>query len=151
AYRQNELQDNLLVQAGEEETSLDKTATAFDEYPMTSKEETLPINTVGVKDSAELPNYPVKNVSDFETSTEPFITETVLPMEEVETSVEQVVENKEITETIEHVSLEETPSSPSPSPVTQHEAKQLEKEISHLRQEAYSTPELEEEQPYETT
>src|SRR5699024_7850542 len=109
--------------------------------------------------------YPVKNVSDFETSTEPFITETVLPMEEVddtliapsplaeeiETSVEQVVENKEITETIEHVSLEETPSSPSPSPVTQHEAKQLEKEISHLRQEAYSTPELEEEQPYETT
>ncbi|EHJ4908174.1 hypothetical protein KA695_000480 [Listeria monocytogenes] len=165
AYRQNELQDNLLVQAGEEETSLDKTATAFDEHPMTSKEETLPINTVGVKDSAELPNYPVKNVSDFETSTEPFITETVLPMEEVddtliapsplaeeiETSVEQVVENKEITETIEHVSLEETPSSPSPSPVTQHEAKQLEKEISHLRQEAYSTPELEEEQPYETT
>lgn len=163
AYRQNELQDSLLVQAGEEETSLDKATMPFDEQPIVSKEETLPIDTFDVKNSEESPDYSVENVSDFEKSTEPFITETVLPMEEVdgtlvapspleeeiEAPVEQVVENKEITETIDHVSLEEP--SLSPSPVTQHEAKQLEKEISHLRQEAYSTPELEEEQLYEST
>lgn len=163
AYRQNELQDNLLVQAGEEETSLDETVIPFDEQPMASKEETLPIDTFDVKNSEESPDYSVENVSDFETSTEPFITETVLPMEEVDGTlvapspleeeikvpVEQIIENTEITKTIEHVSLEETPS--SPTPVTQHEAKQLEKEISHLRQEAYSTPELEEESLYEST
>ncbi|EMW6116787.1 hypothetical protein AAFD24_000326 [Enterococcus faecium] len=157
AYRQNELQDNLLVQAGEEETSLDETVIPFDEQPMESKEEPLPTDTFDVNDSEESFNYPVENTSDSVSNTEPLLAETVLPTEEVddhllsrnalteetEIPVESVIE----TSNVKDDSSETEPH--LPSPVTEQEAQQLEKEISHLRQETYTTPEFSEEQAYE--
>src|SRR5699024_10041163 len=157
AYRQNELQDNLLVQAGEEEISLHQTAMPFDEQPMESKEEPLPTDTFDVNDSEESFNYPVENTSGSVSNTDPLLTETVLPTEEVddhllsrnalteetEIPVESVIEKSNVkddsSETEPHL----------PSPVTEQEAQQLEKEISHLRQETYTTPEFSEEQAYE--
>ncbi|EFQ11938.1 hypothetical protein HMPREF9504_02545 [Enterococcus faecalis TX0102] len=159
AYRQNELQDNLLVQAGEEETSLHQTAMPFDEQPTESKEEPPPTDTFDVNDSEESFNYPVENTSGSDSNTEPLLTETVLPTEEVddylvspntlteetEIPVESVIE----TSNVKDDSLETEPH--LPSPVTEQEAQQLEKEISHLRQETYTTPEFSEEQAYENT
>lgn len=150
AYRQNELQDNLLVQASEEETSLDETVMPFDEEP-------LPTDTFDVNDSEESFNYPVENTSDSVSNTEPLLAETALPTEEVddhllsrnalteetEIPVESVIE----TSNIKDDSSETEPH--LPSPVTEQEAQQLEKEISHLRQETYTTPEFSEEQAYE--
>ncbi|EHV0179269.1 hypothetical protein LT173_001637 [Enterococcus faecalis] len=157
AYRQNELQDNLLVQAGEEETSLHQTAMPFDEQPMESKEEPLPTDTFDVNDSEESFNYPVENTSDSVSNTEPLLAETALPTEEVddqllspntlteetEIPVESVIE----TSNVKDDSSETEPH--LPSPVTEQEAQQLEKEISHLRKETYTTPEFSEEQAYE--
>lgn len=157
AYRQNELQDNLLVQAGEEETSLDETVIPFDEQPMESKEEPLPTDTFDVNDSEESFNYPIENTSDSVSNTEPLLAETALPTEEVddhllsrnalteetEIPVESVIE----TSNVKDDSSETEPH--LPSPVTEQEAQQLEKEISHLRQETYTTPEFSEEQAYE--
>lgn len=157
AYRQNELQDNLLVQAGEEETSLHQTAMPFDEQPMESKEEPLPTDTFDVNDSEESFNYPVENTSGSVSNTEPLLAETALPTEEVddqllspntlteetETPVESVIE----TSNVKDHSSETEPH--LPSPVTEQEAQQLEKEISHLRQETYTMPEFSEEQAYE--
>ncbi|MBL4991927.1 CD3337/EF1877 family mobilome membrane protein [Enterococcus lactis] len=157
AYRQNELQDNLLVQAGEEETSLDETVIPFDEQPMESKEEPLPTDTFDVNDSEESFNYPIENTSDSVSNTEPLLAETALPTEEVddhllsrnalteetEIPVESVIE----TNNVKDDSSETEPH--LPSPVTEQEAQQLEKEISHLRQETYTTPEFSEEQAYE--
>ena len=157
AYRQNELQDNLLVQAGEEETSLHQTAMPFDEQPMESKEEPLPTDTFDVNDSEESFNYPVENTSDSVSNTEPLLTETALPTEEAddqllspntlteetEIPVESVIE----TSNVKDDSSETEPH--LPSPVTEQEAQPLEKEISHLRKETYTTPELSEEQAYE--
>lgn len=157
AYRQNELQDNLLVQAGEEETSLHQTAMPFDEQPTESKEEPLPTDTFDVNDPEESFNYPVENTSGSVSNTDPLLTETVLPTEEVddhlvspntlteeaETPVESVIETSNVKddslETVTHL----------PSLVTEQEAQQLEKEISHLRQETYTTSEFSEEQAYE--
>lgn len=157
AYRQNELQDNLLVQAGEEETSLDETVIPFDEQPMESKEEPLPTDTFDVNDSEESFNYPIENTSDSVSNTEPLLAETALPTEEIddhllsrnalteetEIPVESVIE----TSNVKDDSSETEPH--LPSPVTEQEAQQLEKEISHLRQETYTTPEFSEEQAYE--
>ncbi|EKF9056434.1 hypothetical protein O1B96_001725 [Listeria monocytogenes] len=157
AYRQNELQDNLLVQAGEEETSLHQTAMPFDEQPMESKEEPLPTDTFDVNDSEESFNNPVENTSGSVSNTEPLLAETALPTEEVddqllspntlteetEIPVESVIE----TSNVKDDSSETEPH--LPSPVTEQEAQQLEKEISHLRQETYTTPEFSEEQAYE--
>lgn len=157
AYRQNELQDNLLVQAGEEETSLHQTAMPFDEQQMESKEEPLPTDTFDVNDSEESFNYPVENTSGSVSNTEPLLAETALPTEEVddqllspntlteetEIPVESVIE----TSNVKDDSSETEPH--LPSPVTEQEAQQLEKEISHLRQETYTTPEFSEEQAYE--
>ncbi|EAD0969868.1 hypothetical protein OII_03008 [Enterococcus faecium EnGen0029] len=157
AYRQNELQDNLLVQAGEEETSLHQTAMPFDEQPMESKEETLPTDTFDVNNSEKSFNYPVENTPGSVSNTEPLLTEIVLPIEEVddhllspnalteetEIPVESVIETSNVkddsSETGSHL----------PSPVTEQEAQQLEKEISHLRKENYTAPEFSEEQVYE--
>lgn len=157
AYRQNELQDNLLVQAREEETSLHQTAMPFDEQQMESKEEPLPTDTFDVNDSEESFNYPVENTSGSVSNTEPLLAETALPTEEVddqllspntlteetEIPVESVIE----TSNVKDDSSETEPH--LPSPVTEQEAQQLEKEISHLRQETYTTPEFSEEQAYE--
>ncbi|EGP5637631.1 hypothetical protein DSM12_10630 [Enterococcus faecium] len=157
AYRQNELQDNLLVQAGEEETSLHQTAMPFDEQPIESKEEPLPTDTFDVHDSEESFNYPVENTSGSVSNTEPLLAETALPTEEVddnllspnalteetEIPVESVIE----TSNVKDDSSETEPH--LPSPVTEQEAQQLEKEISHLRKETYTMPEISEEQAYE--
>lgn len=156
AYRQNELQDNLLVQAGEEETSLDKTAIPFDEQPTVSKEETLPKDTFD-EDSEEPLNDPVKNTPGSVSNTEPLLTETALPTEEVDDNLlnpNALTEETEIpVESIIETSNVKGDSSETephlPSPVTEQEAQQLEKEISHLRQETYTTPEFSEEQAYE--
>lgn len=157
AYRQNELQDNLLVQAGEEEISLHQTAMPFDEQPMESKEEPLPTDTFDVNDSEESFNYPVENTSGSVSNTDPLLTETVLPTEEVDdhlVSPNTLTEETEIpvgsvieTSNVKDDSLET--ETHLPSPVTEQEAQQLEKEISHLRQETYTTPEFSEEQAYE--
>lgn len=157
AYRQNELQDNLLVQAGEEEISLHQRAMPFDEQPMESKEEPLPTDTFDVTDSKESFNYPVENTSGSVSNTEPLLAETALPTEEVddnllspnalteetEIPVESVIE----TSNVKDDSSETEPH--LPSPVTEQEAQQLEKEISHLRKETYTTPEFSKEQAYE--
>lgn len=157
AYRQNELQDNLLVQAGEEETSLHQTAMPFDEQPMESKEEPLPTDTFDVNDSEESFNYPVENTSGSVSNTEPLLAETALLTEEVddnllspnalteetEIPVESVIE----TSNVKDDSSETEPH--LPSPVTEQEAQQLEKEISHLRKETYTKPEFSEKQAYE--
>lgn len=137
AYRQNELQDNLLVQAGEEESSLQQTAMSFDEQPMNSKEETLPTDTFEVNDSEESLNDPVKNAPNSVSNTEPLLTESALPTEEVD---DHLLTPDTLTEETEPY---------LPSPVTEQEAHQLEKEISQLRQETYTTPEFSEEQAYE--
>lgn len=86
-------------------------------------------------------------------------TETILPTEEVddtlltpstlteeiEVPIESVIETRD--SNVENDSFEA--ASLSPSPVTDQEAEQLEKEISHLRQEAYGAPEFSEEHVYE--
>lgn len=157
AYRQNELQDNLLVQAGEEETSLHQTAMPFDEQQMESKEEPLPTDTFDVNDSEESFNYPVENTSGSVSNTEPLLAETALPTEEVD---DQLLSPNTLTEETEipvesviktsNVKDDSSETEPHlPSPVTEQEAQQLEKEISHLRQETYTTPEFSEEQAYE--
>ncbi|WP_311049652.1 CD3337/EF1877 family mobilome membrane protein [Enterococcus faecalis] len=157
AYRQNELQDNLLVQAGEEETSLHQTAMPFDEQPMESKEESLPTDTFDVNDSEGSFNDLVENASGSVLNTEPLLTEIALPTEEVdehflspnslteetEMLVESVIETSNVKD-----DSEETEPSP-PSLVTEQEAQQLEKEINQLRKETYTTPEFNEEQVYE--
>lgn len=157
AYRQNELQDNLLVQAGEEETSLDETVIPFDEQPMESKEEPLPTDTFDVNDSEESFNYPIENTSDSVSNTEPLLAETALPTEEVDDHLlsrnalteETEIPVKSVIET-SNVKDDSSETEPHlPSPVTEQEAQQLEKEISHLRQETYTTPEFSEEQAYE--
>lgn len=148
AYRQNELQDNLLVQAGEEEISF---------HQMESKEETLPTDTFDVNDSEESFNYPVENTSGSVSNTEPLLAETALPTEEVDDdllSPNSLTEETEIpVESVIETSNVKDDSSETephlPSPVTEQEAQQLEKEISHLREETYTTPEFSEEQAYE--
>ncbi|WP_429975418.1 CD3337/EF1877 family mobilome membrane protein [Enterococcus sp. DIV0086] len=157
AYRQNELQDNLLVQAGEEETSLHQTTMPFDKQSMESKEEPLPTDTFDVNDSKESFNYPVENTPGSVSNTEPLLTETALPTEEVDDNLlnpNALTEETEIpVESIIETSNVKDDSSETephlPSPVTEQEAQQLEKEISHLRQETYTTPEFSEEQAYE--
>lgn len=159
AYRQNELQDNLLVQAGEEETSLHQMAMPYDEQPMESKEKPLPTDTFGVNDSEESFNDPVENTLDSISNTEPLLTETALPTEEIDNNLispntlteETEIPAESIIETNKSNgkddSLETEPH--LPSPVTEQEALQLEKEISQLRKETYTTPEFNEEQVYE--
>jgi len=157
AYRQNELQDNLLVQAGEEETSLHQTTMPFDEQQMESKEETPPTDTFEVKNSKEVLNDPVENAPDSVSNTEPLLTETALPTEEVDDHLltpDALTEETEIpVESVfetSNVGDDSTETEPHhPSPVTEQEAKQLEKEISHLRKETYTTSEFSEEQAYE--
>lgn len=157
AYRQNELQDNLLVQAGEEETSLHQTAMPFDEQPMESKEEPLPTDTFNVNDSEGSFNDPVENASGSVSNTEPLLTETALPTEEVDEhllSPNSLTEETEILveSVIETSNVKDDSEEPEPSPpslVTEQEAQQLEKEISQLRKETYTTPEFNEEQVYE--
>ena len=157
AYRQNELQDNLLVQAGEEETSLHQTTMSFDEQPMEYKEEPLSTDTFDVNDSEESFNYPVENTPGSVSNTEPLLTETAVPTEEV---VDHLLSRNVLTEETEipvesvmetsNVKDDSSETEPHlPSPVTEQEAQQLEKEISHLRQETYTTPEFSEEQAYE--
>lgn len=63
--------------------------------------------------------------------------------EETEIPVESVIK----TSNVKDDSSETEPH--FPSPVTEQEAQQLEKEISHLRKETYTTPEFSEEQAYE--
>ena len=157
AYRQNELQDNLLVQAGEEETPLHQTVMPFDEQPMESKEEPLPTDTFDVNDSEELFNYPVENTPGSVSNIEPLLAETALPTEEVDDNLlspnalteetEIPVESAIETSNVKDDSSETEPH--LPSPVTEQEAQQLEKEISHLRKETYTMPEFSEEQAYE--
>lgn len=157
AYRQNELQDNLLVQAGEEETSLHQTTMPFDEQQMESKEETPPTDTFEVKNSKVVLNDPVENTPDSVSNTEPLLTETALPTEEVDDHLltpDDLTEETEIpVESLIETSNVENDSSETalhlPSPVTAQEAQQLEKEISHLRKETYTTSEFSEEQAYE--
>lgn len=157
AYRQNELQDNLLVQAGEEETSLHQTTMPFDEQPMESKEEPLSKDTFNVNDSEESFNDSIENTSGSVSNTEPLLTETALPIEEVDDQLlspnalteETAIPVESIIET-SNVKGDSSETEPHlPSPVTEQEAQQLEKEISHLRQETYTTPEFSEEQAYE--
>lgn len=157
AYRQNELQDNLLVQAGEEETSLHQTTMPFDEQPMESKEEPLSKDTFNVNDSEESFNDSIENTSGSVSNTEPLLTETALPIEEVDDQLlspnalteETAIPVESIIET-SNVKGDSSETEPHlPSPVTEQEAQQLEKEISHLRQETYTAPEFSEEQAYE--
>ncbi|EHH9516717.1 hypothetical protein J8300_002442 [Listeria monocytogenes] len=159
AYRQNDLQDNLLVRSGEEETSLNKVP--FDKEPSGFQEETSSMETNETENYEETPNTSTEAVSDFISSTESLSTEAVLPIEEVDDTlltpntladrIEVPVEPaiKESDSPIDSVSSKEESTS-SPSPVTKQEAKQLEKEISHLRQETYDDPELSEEHVYES-
>ncbi|HBI7177709.1 TPA: hypothetical protein K8F70_002426 [Listeria monocytogenes] len=158
AYRQNDLQNNLLVQASEEKTTLD--TVPFDEQSE-SKEETLPLENIETTSLEESPISPIENVSNLDSSTDPIVPETVLATEEID---DTLITSNTLSEDIEApiepvIGKADTNSegdSPelarySPSPVTQSEAKQLEKEISHLRQESYDTPDLTEEQLYENT
>ncbi|EGO7986411.1 hypothetical protein FEW53_002553 [Enterococcus faecalis] len=163
SYRQNDFQDNLLVQAGNEASSPE--SVSFD------TEATEPI-TESVNDSVKTgessnpdSEEEILSYSESELGTVPMSPseerETFLPVEEMDDGLlyQQVnseeVEQHQIDQTeesrddqIESFRFNSEPQH-QPIPVELEEAKQLEKEIGELRQEAYEKVEISEESVYE--
>ena len=163
AYRQNDFQDNLLVQAGNNTTSPETVS-----FDTVSTEHTLEsINDS--PESKESSSFDEKEeiTSYSESDVEPVSVvatvgqETVLPVEEMDEallyqqSVFEETEQDQIdqTEENENDQIETSHFTPEPQhqpvPVEAEEAKQLAKEMGELRQETYEEVENSEESAYE--
>ncbi|MGM0239827.1 CD3337/EF1877 family mobilome membrane protein [Enterococcus sp. AZ103] len=163
AYRQNDFQDNLLVQAGNDATSPEPVSfdTASAEPTIESRDDSADSKeSSGLDEKEEVPYYSesdIKSVSVASTVGQ----ETVLPVEEMDGGllyqqpISEEVEQQQ-TQQIEgkgKESFESThfTSEPQhqPVPVEPEEAKQLAKEMGELRQENYEDVEVSEEAAYE--
>ncbi|MGM0333743.1 CD3337/EF1877 family mobilome membrane protein [Enterococcus sp. AZ050] len=162
-YRQNDFQDNLLVQAGNDATSPEPVSfdTASAEPTIESRDDSADSKeSSGLDEKEEVPYYSesdIKSVSVASTVGQ----ETVLPVEEMDGGllyqqpISEEVEQQQ-TQQIEgkgKESFESThfTSEPQhqPVPVEPEEAKQLAKEMGELRQENYEDVEVSEEAVYE--
>ncbi|MFI3805601.1 CD3337/EF1877 family mobilome membrane protein [Vagococcus fluvialis] len=153
AYQQDELQDNLLVQAGEEERAPE--TTTFDDDPMTFQTETL--STEQKEHSINDAYMTAPNEEDpvLPSASDELDNESQLPLEEVDnslilarsTSEDAILDEQTIQEETNEADTQNQSNEKKtslPSQVTDEEAKQLEKEISELRNEPYSQSELSE-------
>lgn len=163
AYRQNDFQDNLLVQAGNEANSpetvsFDTVSTEHTHRSINDSAESKESSSLDEKE--EIPSYSeadVEPVSVVATVGQ----ETVLPVEEMDEAllyqqpVFEETEQYQIDQTEENKNDQiETPHfTPEPQhqpvPVEAEEAKQLAKEMGELRQETYGEVEISEESAYE--
>ena len=161
AYRQNDFQDNLLVQAGNEASS--------PEQVLFDTKATEPI-TESVNDSVKTgessnPDSEEEILYYSESELEPVSMspseeqEAFLPVEEMDDNLlqQQVIsekgeqqleyQNEENNDNQSELSYSSTET--QPTSVEQDEARQLAKEIGELRQEAYTESEIDEESVYE--
>ena len=160
SYRQNDFQDNLLVQAGNNVASPE--TISFDTgsaEPTNESVESKESSSIGEKEEEEL-SY---SESDIESAVVESTDgqETILPVEEVDNgllyqqSISEEVEQHQIDQTEENRDDRIEPprftSEPQhqPVPVEPEEAKQLAKEMGELRQENYEDVEVSEEAAYE--
>ncbi|MDA5918466.1 hypothetical protein NAA27_14510 [Listeria monocytogenes] len=163
AYRQNDFQDNLLVQAGNDTTSPELVSfdTASTEPVIES------INDSAESKESSSPNEKEEISSYSESDIEPVSVEpkveqeTVLPVEEMDAGLlyqrpsSEETEQHQIDQTEENRDNQiEAPrftseSQHQPVPVEPEEAKQLAKEMGELRQETYEEVEISEEPVYE--
>jgi hypothetical protein len=161
AYRENDVQDNLLVQVGNSVTSPEPVS--FDTEsaepvidPMNESTESEEPSRFGKKE--EVPSY---SESDTESTSVSTIVgqEKILPVEEMddgllyqqpsseETEQHRIYQNREN----RGDRMEPTETQHKPIPVETEEAKQLAKEMGELRQENYEEVEISEESSYETS
>ena len=163
AYRQNDFQDNLLVQAGNNTTSPETVSfdTVSTEHTLESINDSAERKeSSSLDEKEETPSYSesdVEPVSVIATAGQ----ETVLPVEEMDEAllyqqpVFEETEQDQIDQTEENKNDQiETPHftpelQHQPVPVEAEEAKQLAKEIGELRQETYEEVEISEESAYE--
>ncbi|NBK90358.1 hypothetical protein EK717_14605 [Listeria monocytogenes] len=163
AYRQNDFQDNLLVQAGNDTTSLETVSfdTASTEPVIESRDgSTERKESSSLSEREEISSYSESDI-DPVTVASMVEQETVLPVEEVDDglfyhqSILEELEQHQIDQTAEN--REDRIESPrftsesqhQPVPVEPEEAKQLAKEMGDLRQETYEDVEVSEEAAYE--
>ncbi|EPW0983344.1 CD3337/EF1877 family mobilome membrane protein [Listeria monocytogenes] len=163
AYRQNDFQDNLLVQAGNNTTSPETVSfdTVSTEHTLESISDSAENKeSSSLDEKEEIPSYSesdVEPVSVVATVGQ----ETVLPVEEMDEAllyqqpVFEETEQDQIDQTEENENDQiETPhftpeSQHQPVPVEPEEAKQLAKEIGELRKETYEEITISEESAYE--
>lgn len=159
AYRQNDFQDNLLVQAGNDTTSPETVSfdTASSE-PANESIESKESSSIGERE--EVHSYDESDIDPV-----PVVStvgqETVLPVEEMDEGLLYQQAGSEETEQHQIYQSEEnrddwiepfhfTPElQHQPVPVEAEEAKQLAKEMGELRQETYEEVEISEESAYE--
>ncbi|EHB3414013.1 TPA: hypothetical protein NR394_001474 [Listeria innocua] len=163
AYRQNDFQDNLLVQAGNDTTSPETVSfdTASTEPVIESRDgSTERKESSSLSEREEISSYSESDI-DPVTVASMVEQETVLPVEEVDDglfyhqSILEELEQHQIDQTEEN--REDRIESPrftsesqyQPVPVEPEEAKQLAKEMGDLRQETYEDVEVSEEAAYE--
>lgn len=153
AYQQDELQDNLLVQAGEEEWEPE--TTSFDDETATFQTETLSTDQKEHSINDDYMTTQHEKESNLQSFSEELDKESQLPLEEVDNSLilarstsnytiqdEQTIQEEANKADTQNQSNENKTS--LSSQVTDEEAKQLEKEISELRNEPYTQSELSE-------
>lgn len=162
AYRQNDFQDNLLVQAGNEANSPESTSfDAGDTESVNPEVESIKSKDSNSSDEKE------ERLSDSEPDIEPVVgtstvdQETSLPLEEMDDGliyqqpsyeefeqrqIDQIEENEANRTESPRVTHE---SQDQPVPVELVEAKQLAKEMGELRKEIYEEVEISEESAYE--
>ncbi|EIB6115896.1 hypothetical protein K9D10_000814 [Enterococcus faecalis] len=163
AYRQNDLQDNLLVQAGNDTTSPEIVSfdTASTEPVIESRDSSTEKKESGsLSEKEEISSYSQSDI-DPVTVAPSVEQETVLPVEEVndgllyqqpssekteQHQIDQTEENRD--DRIEPPHFTSEPQH-QPVPVELEEAKQLAKEMGELRQETYEEVETIEESAYE--
>ncbi|HFQ5801052.1 TPA: CD3337/EF1877 family mobilome membrane protein [Listeria monocytogenes] len=162
AYRQNDLQDNLLVQAGKEADSPEPTSFDADDTESVNPE----IESMESQESSS-PNEKEEKLFDSEPNIKPVVEistvdqETALPLEEMDDGliyqqpsyeefeqrqIDQIEENKANQTESPRVTHE---SQDQPASIELEEAKQLAKEIGELRQETYEEVGTIEESAYE--
>lgn len=161
AYQQNDLQDNLLVQAGNETVSSEQTP--FDQESDESIHEPSSTDDLEPTENIEAAIPTVEKELKQELQMQTIMQETTLPTEEIdealltehtsfeeaETPLELSMDDPEREPVVEEKPSSSIPEPIYPIPIEQKEAKELKKEIDELRQEAYEELALSEETAYE--
>ncbi|HBI6483547.1 TPA: hypothetical protein K8H53_002877 [Listeria monocytogenes] len=163
AYRQNDFQDNLLVHAGNDTTSLETVSfdTASTEPANESMNESVESKeSSSLDEKEEIPSYSESDIEPVSVAST-VGQETVLPVEEMDDGllyqqpsseeaeqhhIDQTKENRD--DQIESLRFTSEPQHQL-VPVEPEEAKQLAKEMGELRQETYEEVEISEESAYE--
>lgn len=152
-YRQNDFQDNLLLQAGNEASSPEPVSfdTASTE-PTNESVESKESSSVGEKEEelsyseSDIESVVVESTDEQETVDDGVLYQQPSSEETEQYQIDQTEENRDDRIELSHFASE---SQHQPVPVKPEEAKQLAKEMGELRQETHEDVEVSEEAAYE--